>query len=349
MVISILLIQNFLKNYKNTYFQNDKHDYVVDIMKAMLITSMIIGHFKIDSTLRHIIFSCHMGAFIILSGYFYKKRKILNNLQHDIKTMIIPYSIFSLIYIMINSNHSKIINLIDCIFSMSFSNKILTDISSIGPVYFITLLFVIKNLYNFIVNKVNNEKNVTIYILLLSFIGVYLGVIGIWLPWSFDVALYALILYHIGFIINKYDIFRKITNLSFLYFIISILWSYAVYASYMEIAIRNYNPYFITIMGATTGTILLYMLCNYIFESKCFYTIKSIIVSIGQSTMFILIVHTLFGSIINKILSNNLNSQYIYLLIISLCIQLAIGIIISKIYKQINYKFIINNPKKQVH
>lgn len=66
----------------------------IDIMCGGLIILMIIGHFNIDANLRKMIYSFHMMAFVLLSGYFYKKSShFLTSFKKMVRSFLIPYGV----------------------------------------------------------------------------------------------------------------------------------------------------------------------------------------------------------------------------------------------------------------
>ena len=66
------LIQHFYRNVSISA----KRDYSADVMKGIFIISMLVGHSVIDVSLRRIIYSCHMVAFIFCLDTFIIRLKI---------------------------------------------------------------------------------------------------------------------------------------------------------------------------------------------------------------------------------------------------------------------------------
>ncbi len=85
---------------------------------------MIIGHVSIDAGLRRFIFSFHMMAFMVLSGYLYKETDeiVLKRIWKRNKRLIIPLAVFSIIFIYIN-NFGIIEELKTLLLGMSLSRK----------------------------------------------------------------------------------------------------------------------------------------------------------------------------------------------------------------------------------
>lgn len=80
-----------------------QRDYLFDNYKAFLIVLVVIGHFIEGSydnnlfltTLKWLIVSFHMPAFIFISGYFSKRQLSVRDL---VRKLIIPYLVFELLY-----------------------------------------------------------------------------------------------------------------------------------------------------------------------------------------------------------------------------------------------------------
>ncbi len=83
--------------------KNRQRDYLFDNYKVLLIILVIIGHFTEPSyrnndflyTLKWLIVSFHMPAFIFISGYFSKRELTFAKL---FQKLVIPYLIYEFIY-----------------------------------------------------------------------------------------------------------------------------------------------------------------------------------------------------------------------------------------------------------
>lgn len=65
----------------------------VDTMKALLITSMVLGHTLPDGVMVVLIYAFHMPAFFFLSGYLYRPRP----LKRLISSFLIPMIVFGVV------------------------------------------------------------------------------------------------------------------------------------------------------------------------------------------------------------------------------------------------------------
>ena len=125
-----------------------------------------------------------MLAFIMVSGYFYKHNDNLKSAVFKNIKSLLPYCSFSLLYILIN-DYGTIEELKTVILSVSYTKNILSAIPTVGPVYFITLLFCTKLIYIFI-DRIKSELAKHIIVFTLSIFAIFLGASGYWLPWSLD-------------------------------------------------------------------------------------------------------------------------------------------------------------------
>lgn len=329
---------------RTAFYRNvsDKRDYSADIMKGILIVSMLVGHSVIDTSLRRIIYSCHMVAFIFLSGYFYHPVKSLGTgIIRLYKSFLIPYGVFCLAHLILHlgeiNSDNLFRNLKTYILAMSFSGKLFVDIPSIGPIYFICMLFLVRIIYLFIDYFTNSIQRKIAIVMMLSLGGFILGNGGYWLPWSLDCALYCLIFYEIGIACRRLNILEYVSRHSAFYFIFSIIWAYMIYTSSMEIAVRKYTPYGLVIFGALSGILLLYMLSRYISVNMR-NGIINLLKKSGENTLYVIIVHELLGGYIYSWAARYLRTEDIYHMIVCICVQILLGIMIGIIVKKLKNK-----------
>ena len=338
----------FLKQININFFNqkyNTSRDTTIDVLRGILIIMMLIGHFSINNNLRIIIYSCHMIAFIFFSGYFYNtSRGYSSNLKTMIKNFLKPYIVFIFLDIILNFNNWNTSylkeSLVRYLLGMSFSKSILKGIASIGPVYFVLLLFVVRFIYVFIA-EIKNEWGQWIAVLCISLFGYALGKMGYWLPWSVDVAMYCIIFYKLGLYFNKSGLIKFIKENSCIYFLLSPIWGYMIYIGGMEITTRNYGQYGITIIGSIMGVLTIYIFAEYI--NKNVFIIKELLGIFGKESIIILILHTLVDGKIKNIVSLRFDSNHFTFMFLVILIQLSLGMMFifgKRIIKNINEKFI---------
>lgn len=333
----ILLLKKVIHSGKKQALEvQGKRDVALDMAKAFLIVLMIIGHFTIDSHFRRIIYSFHMPAFLFFSGYCFHSnpsQNLLKTVWKEVKRFLLPYGLFAVGYVLLK-HYGIQVEIQRLIFGVSYTKNVFQNIVGIGAMYFVLLLFLTKILYLLIDRFVPQEKWRALCVLGCSLLGVYLGKWGYWLPWSLDCALYALAFYYIGYCFRKYGIMAYILERNWLYFVLSAVWAYMIYAGSMEIAARKYGQFSLAIVGAVCGTVLLYAVCRYlngIWGKK----LKWLICQVGKNTMYILIVHALLGTRMGQLIPARFNTDGIVYVGIVVLLQLVVGTVLGMMVGQI--------------
>lgn len=281
-----------------------------------------------------------MMAFVIISGYFFKERpeELMSVKCKKLIKGLYPYAVFGLLYMLIN-DFGWVNELKQVILGVSFTNKVFTDVSTIGPVYFILMLFCVKAVYVLIVRYISSGLYRNIAVILLVIVGILLGKQGIWLPWSLDCALFSLIFYHAGYCMKNYNVLEWCKNNPYVYFALSPVWAFMIWRGGMELAVRNYSMAGLTIIGAIAAFLIVYMFCEYLGRNLI-APLRQMLQWIGQSTVYILIIHTLWGpkfvSFTERTLG--LNQNNIFHLIVILGIQVISGTVIYLVHSKIKFR-----------
>ncbi|MBR2695972.1 MAG: acyltransferase family protein [Parasporobacterium sp.] len=312
-----------------------KRDPVIDIERGLLILAMLVGHFDIDSTLWWIIYSCHMVAFVFLSGYFYKKQeRILPALKHLVKAFLGPYLVCFILNILIDipnwSGPYFIQILKKYVLGISYASRVFPDADSIGPVYFILLLFVTRVIYLLIDHFVKTEVGKWVCVFLCTAAGLGLGRFGLWLPWSIDVALYCMVFYQLGIAFRKYGFLEMVRDTHWLYFFLSTVWAYMIYKSSMEIAVRNYgnhNHFGLVILGALAGILVIFRLSAYLARST--FLLSRALKLIGEASLILLVIHTLLSSRLNGWLGEVFGYDNLLRMVFSILIQIIVAVLLN--------------------
>ena len=161
--------------------------------------------------------SFYMPLFVFISGYFYKKRGIIENTKHKIKKLLIPYLIWNFVAIIIAF-------LLDHIFGIDWLKKctvkkfLITNfmkgsITSLnGAAWFVIMLFWVSVIYNVIHCKLKDNRIIdfvaTIVYIILGFVSLYLCVNGYAMKsdcWLFILKVsFYIQFFHLGTIFKKY-------------------------------------------------------------------------------------------------------------------------------------------------
>lgn len=306
----------------------------VDMAKGILIVLMIVGHYTVAEEFRVIVYSFYMVGFVVLSGLFYKPCTPLQRLKKDVPTLILPYLIFSVGHVMQNTlvqGAPVWASIRDAALSMSFSKRVFVDVASIGPVYFILMLLLVRVVYSAL--QTYFPKQLTILVVLGAVCGIWLGEAGWWLPWSLDVALYLLVPYHMGKVIRERGLLLWLKNHPQCYFLLVLPWAYSVSCGGIEIAIRRYQPYTYGILGAVCATLLLYLLCEYVANSAIPQVFQQIVKTAGRHSIWILITHVLLESwLLAPVLTKVVTGENICYLGVAVIFDVAVGCLLGWLY-----------------
>ena len=319
---------------QNVSKEEDKR--ILWIERGLLILAMVVGLFDIDPILRSVIYSCYIAAFVFLAGSSYQRQESLPKaLWQLVKKYLGAYLVCLILQILLDYSSwsgpyfATVLKQYVC--GMSFSKIFLTGVSSIGPVYLILVLFVVQVFYLLIDKWIKSEIGKWITVLLCCAGGILLGYYGIWLFWSIDIALYCLLFYQLGVSFRKYGFLEIVRNTHWLYFFLSAGWTYMIFKGGMEVAIRDYgshNTYGVVILGALSGTLVIYRLSVYILSSMPI--IEKALTLIGKAALVFLIVHYLFGYRLNAVLGKAIGQESFYMMLISILIQAAASVLIWK-------------------
>lgn len=269
-----------------------------------------------------------MEAFVFFSGYFFRPdyvKKMSKSIMKLIKSFLIPYAVFAIFAVSFMGNETKTVLL-----GISFTKEIFTGFASVGPVYFILMLFLVRILYLLVEKFCPNEYWKHGLCIAVSIAGVWLGWKGYWLPWSFDCAMYSIIFYHFGYCFRKYGMLEYFRDNLITYFALSVVWAYMIYTGSMELAVRNYGSYGMTILGAVSATVLLYMFSCYINNTFSVW-IANLIGLAGKSTLYILIIHTLFNGKISNLAGLRFEVGSIYYMGIVIILHILSGVLLCKL------------------
>jgi len=315
-----------------------KRDNAIDIAKAVLIVLMMIGHMNISDTTHAVIYSFHMAAFVFYSGYCFKPTSIKNLA----KTFLFPYLIGASLFVAMGDGTFGL-KILDVLCGFSKANLIFPEHSTVGQVYFLLLLFLVRltymYMYMYMYRFVKNEILLSITIIVLSILGVVLGKTGYWMPWSLDCALFTLVFYHAGVLVKKYEILEFFIKNKWYNIILFVIWIASITQGGMSLFVRDYGNYVITVLGAISASILLYELAS-ILNSHLKPMILHGIVNVGQQTLSILLVHTVLGGyivvyVINGIMRTGIIESLYLNYIIILLVHIVIGLLWGKVYEKI--------------
>jgi fucose 4-O-acetylase-like acetyltransferase len=284
-------------------------------MKGIAILLMVLGHSLPNSTIgdymRGFIYSFHMPLFFLISGYFYRKRSVFDQIKKDFYGLILPYMIFCFLlmfYGLFQDLYGNITFPHETIkwFKISFYGSYNPNVQLgnwIGPIWFLLGLFWCKTVFNFLYSE-NENKNIVLFVFLpiiISYLFKYLYITLYVLQ-----GLTSIIFYHIGYLARKNNLLnKKYSELTVL--LLFIIWIYCIFFSRIDMQSSHYDNFIINVIGAVSGTYFVYLSIKYI-EIKI-SLIMRILIYFGKYSLIVLCFHSLdytinpFVKIINEIQS----------------------------------------------
>lgn len=269
-----------------------KRDIALDIAKGIAMLLVIIGHcdYIPYHPIRHFIFTFHVPLFFLVSGYLYKARPPKEAFKRDLRRFGNPYVLtcvviilISLVYYLFTKDSEPLIRYAaaslwgsgaphDC--------KYLSSLPAIGPLWFLPALLICKNVYNIL-----PEKYRLFYSLLIFLVSTIVGRYLIVLPFAALPGLSALAFYAIG------DHLKKVKKITYPYWIIGILcWCISFKYSHIYLVLPQLDLYYIDVIGATTASILVYMLCVQIISIR---PLGKFLSWVGEYSLIFLCVHSI--------------------------------------------------------
>ena len=275
----------------------------VDMAKGVCILLMLYAHMPIDSDIRLIIFSFHMPAFMLLSGYFTKNRPWKHFFKSTFKGLLIPYFGIELIvtfvrvwrhWLYIGIDFDAAMELIrmqvkTAVLGMSFSSTIFTDVTSVFVIWFVICLFFARMLFIAIL-KISREKEwlTAVLVAVVTIAGWYIGTQIAYLPESFDVSMTSTVFIYAGYLLNKYNVWDYLKKHPLAILITGVIWLAQILCGGIELSVRSYPVFPLSIAGATAGTVILCLVCQVISR----YEIpREVLKFFGKNSFIVLGIH----------------------------------------------------------
>lgn len=286
----------------DNYIYENKRIKYWDIAKGIVILLVILGHIENTNPIIVVaIFSFHMPFFFIANAYFIKNYNIKEHLKKSGKTLILPYLIICVIsaIICVDQNISETPNyiiffqrILDMFVGMSKISVCFTSFQSVWLIWFLICLFATKIIYVALMQKLKKFPIILqlIIMLVLSVIGMVIGLKYAYLPWSLDVSLVALPFMWFGNYLHEYKIIEKIQLLT--YILCFIVWGVLGVTGFeIEMSMRSYPGYILVLIEAITGSMVFIGIS--IFIEKRIRKLSKFLAWCGQNSIIILAVHCL--------------------------------------------------------
>lgn len=332
----------------------DKHNlYYINTTKTLGIMMVLFAHLSIPYIPLLFISSLRMPLFFILSGLLYttKTYTLKEYVWRKFKTLMIPYFVFAafsyVFYVLIGYNYVKNATgtseeFLRYAIGIFYAPATKYFLGFNMPIWFLPCLFSGEIIFFLMVRYL--KKYLLVFSLLLFTLGILVKEF-LWfrLPWSVDVALFAVLFICIGYLLRKYDIINKFINqtnftVKVVVIITSLLFTLILmYFNSREGSISVYllrfNNYFLFIANALCGTIFILTLSIVLPALRIFNFY-------GRNTIILLGLHLNLFSILKggqvfvfKIPLSVLDHSFVYnlfYLILTMIIFIPVIIFINK-------------------
>jgi fucose 4-O-acetylase-like acetyltransferase len=272
----------------------------IDTAKGLGIILVILGHkLTISSSIYNYIYSFHMPFFFFLSGYLFSD---INNMKlkdfaiKKSRSLLIPYFIFAAIsyiyWIFFQTQmgddikHPDMGHLFVGIF---YSNPNYHFMAFNVALWFLTCLFCTEILFFNLIKKIKNIHYIVLALILFSIAGYIYSLHSlIKLPWSFDVALSAVVFYGAGYLCKVYKPDNLLINnrnkIFILLTLIPVSFIISQINSGVEMSLNIINNYVLFYIAAFTGIFCWLIISFWLKNSK-------ILSYIGKNSLIIFALH----------------------------------------------------------
>lgn len=195
-----------------------QRDATFDIARAMGVLGVIIGHTLMGghlNFLQNIIFEMNLPIFFFVSGYFYRNKKIMSLIKGGFNTLLFPYIILAIIWIILNYIKIPTLHTIKVFTIAAFYASGAPGIAlfgdgniAIGALWFLPAMFIGNILFHFIM-KLKSHSLQIIFVLICVLLGFYLGPLYRF-PLSLAAVLQVQLYYYAGHLWKNYR--QKIEN-----------------------------------------------------------------------------------------------------------------------------------------
>ena len=329
--------------------QNCRIDWL-DLAKGIGILCVVFGHTQIPYFSEFFIYPFHVPLFFILSGFCFKIKEnetFLIFLINKVKTLLVPYTFFSFIWIIYECVNKAINDGINVRFVLAEFYMYLKQ-DHLHAIWFITCIFVLKLIAYFIV-KYCNYKNPILVLVAMGFVVltiIYKAYVDIQLPWNVEIVLPAMPFFLSGYLLKQN---KKLFDIAFNFKYV--LLYFLTYISIGAINFIVFDGNNIDMYSGRYGNIFLFYIAAIL--GSAFVIGLSIKLSkicfvnyIGKNSLIIFSLHQIVFYIVRDIF-NNVTNTIMFLLVELSCFVVSISVccLFNELIKKTHLAFFINGCK----
>lgn len=324
----------------------------LDLAKGIGILCVVFGHTHIPYLAGYLIYPFHVPLFFVLSGFCFRRKEnenFGNFLLKKIKTLLVPYAFFSLIWIV----YESVVSVINDGFNLNYLiNEIFLYAKQdhLHAIWFITCIFLVELLAYFIVFVCKDKNNLLLILacLFILFTYFYKRFIDVGLIWNAEIVLPAMPFFLLGYVVKKQKVlFEKLTNWKLIPVYLALyvtigFFNIKITGQSVDMYSNSYGNILLFYLAALLGTFFVVLL------SKAINKI-SFINYIGKNSLIIFSLHQIVMKICRDCISNiELNNfQFVISEFLIFIISILITICFNEIVKKTPLVWFINGCKKK--
>ncbi|GAB2767801.1 acyltransferase family protein [Salinimicrobium soli] len=299
---------------------------VIDNLKGLGISLVILGHLQITEELFKVIYSVHMPVFFFVSGFLFKAEDNFRNFfKKKYLAIVKPFLTFALLTFVLHRAFSVITDnknfstVEDFFISIIFGNASNGHLSWNPPLWFLPCLFTLLILFYFI-EKNKNKKIKVLFITLFFSIGVLLTSFNIYIPWGITNSLLALPFLGFDFLFRKTGSLEKILLYDIKFWIIPLILfgvSLACNYGFLNFAVHKFGNLFLSYLAGFLGILILIKASSFISSQQFEF--------LGKNSLFIFGFHIFLNALVKRgltILNPNLPADITAILILLIVLVL---------------------------
>lgn len=274
--------------------QSISRNITLDLMKAIGIIAIILGHYGIG---RQFFYSFHVPLFFIVGGYLFRTKDIRVSLLADSKRLLIPYILTSFVVLLwdvvMSVSHGDDLAILHRTQSIALGGGLPMDYfifgyqeEFIGAIWFLLALFVCKNTYNILANHLSANW-ISVSCIALSITSTLCCNYLKFLPLDILQGLSALVFFDAGHRIKEIGGFSKVPKITG--FIGIGMWILAIIFSRCLMVTGQYGCYPIDVIGALGASWGIWSICS--FAAKMPTSSIRFTAWIGQNSLALLCLH----------------------------------------------------------
>lgn len=300
-----------------------KRDVQIDVISGIFIIYMVYYHicqYCGRASILHPVFFFFMPWFFYKSGMYFKHNSnYAEMLKKDARTLLIPYISFGAIGLLVHFLIIAIQGDTNWIHYVSFPKHILLYeiIPGNAPLWFLISLFIVKNTYNFLVDKIN-----FLVLIVMCFAIAYCGCLfEIKIPrWLFNIAL-GMCFYAVGSRLRNHQYSKSVFVLS-----IIVCTCISVFCpSHVDMFpnILKYGNYIVYFFYAISCVVIINNLSKITPPNCCNSLILRCLANTGRRSMYYYVTHWIWLCICEAIFADYLgwgkDSQHYFIFMLLSC------------------------------